>query len=71
MSRIELARDTTDESHARTYIKRIDKVQRGSLTDNPTQGFACELDDLRRSGLASPSQNKYNFERHWDNRGAS
>lgn len=64
----ELARDTAYESHARAYIKRIDEVQKGFLKDNPGQGFACKLDDLRRAGLASPSENKYNFELHCDKR---
>jgi hypothetical protein len=64
----ELARDTADESHARVYIKRIDDVQKGFLKDNPRQGFACQLDDLRRAGLRSPSESKYNFELHCDKR---
>ena len=58
----ELARETADESHARAYIRRIDEAQKGFLKDNPGQGFACKLDDLRRAGLASPSENKYSFE---------
>jgi len=64
----ELARNTADESHARAYIKDIDEVQKGFLKDNPGQGFACILDDLRRAGLPSPSGNKYNFELHCDKR---
>jgi hypothetical protein len=64
----ELARDTADESNARAYIQRIDEVQKGFLKDNPRQGFACRLDDLRRAGLASPSGSKYNFELHCDKR---
>jgi hypothetical protein len=64
----ERARDEADESHARAYIKRIDDVQKGFLKDNPGQGFACKLDDLRLAGLASPSENKYNFELHCDKR---
>jgi hypothetical protein len=45
----ELARGTAYESHARAYVKRIDEVQKGFLQDNPRQGFACKLDDLRRA----------------------
>ncbi|MGB6249225.1 MAG: hypothetical protein WBF54_08925 [Terriglobales bacterium] len=63
-----LARDTADQSHARAYIKRVDEAQKGFLKDNPGQGFACKLDDLRRAGLASPSESKYNFELHCDKR---
>ena len=48
------------ESHARAYIKHIDEVQRGFLRDNPRQGFACQLDDLRLAGLRPPSESKYN-----------
>jgi hypothetical protein len=64
----ELARDTADESHARAYIKHIDEVQKGFHKDNPRQGFACQLDDLRRAGLPSSSESKYNFELHCDKR---
>jgi hypothetical protein len=64
-----LARDTAYESRARAYIKRIDEVQKGFLKNNPEQGFACKLDDLRRAGLASPSENKFNFELHCGRRG--
>jgi hypothetical protein len=63
-----LARITASESRARAYVKRIDEVQKEFLKDNPGQGFACKLDDLRRAGLASLSENKYNFELHCDKR---
>jgi hypothetical protein len=63
-----LARDTSYESHARAYIRRVDEAQKGFLKENPGQGFACKLDDLRHAGLASPSENKYNFELHCDRR---
>lgn len=63
-----LARDTAYQSRARVYIKRIDQVQKEFMKDNPGQGFACRLDDLRRAGLASPSESKYNFELQCDKR---
>jgi hypothetical protein len=62
----EMARDAAYESDARAFIKHINEAQKGFLKDNPGQGFACKLDDLRRAGLASPSENKYNFELHCD-----
>lgn len=64
----ELARDTADASHAQAYMKRIDQTQKRFTQDNPTRGFACQLDDLRRTGLPSPSDSKYTFELHCDNR---
>jgi len=64
----ELAIDTADESHAQAYMKRIDQTQTRFARDNPTRGFACQLDDLRRTGLPSPFDNKYTFELHCDNR---
>ena len=64
----ELARDTADASHARAYMKRIDQAQKQFARDNPTRGFACQLDDLRRAGLPSPPDSKYDFELHCDNR---
>ena len=63
-----LARDTAYESRARAYIKRIEEVQKEFRKDNPGQGFACKLDDLRGAGLASPCESKYNFELHCDKR---
>jgi hypothetical protein len=65
---LELAKDTADESHARAYIKQIAEAQKLYLSDNPTEGFACGLDDLRRAGLPSPPENQYIFELHCDNR---
>jgi hypothetical protein len=62
----ELARDTADESHARAYLKRIGEVQKGFLKDNPGKGFACDLDDLRRAGLAPLLRKRYNVELHCD-----
>jgi len=64
----ELARDTADASHAEAYMKRIDQMQKRFGQDNPTQGFACQLDDLRHGGLSSPSESKYSFELYCDNR---
>ena len=49
-------------------MKRIEAAQNGFARDNPTRGFACQLEDLRRAGLRSPSENKYNFELHCANR---
>ena len=63
-----LAKETADESDARAYIARIDEAQKQFLRDNPGQRFACKLDDLRHTGLAPPSENKYNFELHCDQR---
>jgi hypothetical protein len=63
----ELARDTADASHAQEYVRRIDQTQKRFAQDNPTRGFACQLDDLRRIGLHSPSDSKYTFELHCDN----
>jgi hypothetical protein len=64
----ERARDEADESHAQAYLKRIDETQKGFVRANPTRGFACKLDDLRRAGLPSPSDNRYSFELHCDSR---
>ncbi len=63
---LERARDEADASHAQAYMKRIDEAQQGFAKDNPTRGFACQLDDLRRAGLPSSSESKYNFELHCD-----
>ncbi len=65
---LERARDEADASHAQAYMKRIDEAQQGFAKDNPTRGFACQLDDLRRAGLPSSSESKYNFELHCDKR---
>ena len=65
----ERARDEADASHAQAYMIRIDEAQKEFARDNPTRGFACQLDDLRRAGLRSASESKYKFELHCDNRG--
>lgn len=62
-----LARETADASHARVYLKRIDQLEKQFAQDNPTRSFACQLDDLRRAGLPSQSESKYNFELHCEN----
>jgi hypothetical protein len=49
-------------------MKRIEEAQNGFARDNPIRGFACHLDDLRRAGLRAPSESKYSFELHGDNR---
>jgi hypothetical protein len=64
----ERARDEADASHAQAYMKRVDETQQGFAKDNPTRGFACQLDDLRRTGLPSSAESKYNFELHCDKR---
>jgi hypothetical protein len=63
-----LARETSDASHAQAYLKQIDQAQKRFARDNPTRGFACQLDDLRRAGLPSSSDTKYNVELHCNKR---
>jgi hypothetical protein len=64
----ERARDEADASRAQAHMKRIDEAQTRFARDNPTRGFACQLDDLRRADMQSPSESNYNFELHCDNR---
>lgn len=64
----ELARDSADASHAQAHVKRIDQTQKRFAQDNLRRGFACQFDDLLRTGLPSLSHSKYNFELHCDNR---
>jgi len=63
----ERAKDEAAASHAQAYLKQIDERQTEFARNNPTRGFACQLDDLRRAGLRPPSEGKYDFELHCHN----
>jgi hypothetical protein len=64
----ELARETADASHAQAYIKRINQTQKRFAQDSQARRFACQFDDLRRAGLPTAPERKYNFQLHCDNR---
>jgi hypothetical protein len=63
----ERARDETEASRAQLYLKEINEGQREFARNNPTRGFACQLDDLRRGGLRPPTERTYDFELHCHN----
>lgn len=56
-----LAKQTAQQAHARENIRSINGAEQQFAKLNPLQGFACELDDLRRAGWVprSPSTYKY------------
>jgi hypothetical protein len=64
----ERARDEAEASRAKVYLKQIDEKQSEFARNNPTRGFACQLDDLLRAGLRPPTDGKYKFELHCDHR---
>jgi len=63
----ERARDEAEASRAQLYLKQINEGQREFARNNPTRGFACQLDDLRGGGLRPPSERTYDFELHCHN----
>lgn len=58
----ERARDEAEASRAQLYLRQIDERQREFARNNPTRGFACQLDDLLRASLRPPTEGKYKFE---------
>ena len=60
----ERARDEAEASRAQLYLKQIDNRQREFARNNPTLGFACQLDDLLQAGLRPPTEGTYEFELH-------
>lgn len=60
----ERARDEAEASRAQLSLKQINEGQSEFARNNPTRGFACQLDDLLQAGLRPPTEGKYRFELH-------
>ena len=57
-----LAKQTAHEARARESVRSINNAEQQFARLNPSQGFTCDLDDLRRAGWVPPSSSPYAYE---------
>lgn len=57
-----LAKQTAQQAHASENIRSINDAEQQFARLNPSQGFACDLDELRRAGWVPPSLSSYTYQ---------
>jgi len=57
-----LAKRTAHEARARESVRSINNAEQQFARLNPSLGFTCDLDDLRRGGWMPPRSSAYDYE---------